>query len=611
MGLFDRGDRDIVPLNYLSDCWNCSFPNEGGVRSRWGSELSQTFANIKRFHMYKRIGEVDRYLILNNVGQLFDTANLVDPLAPTPILTIAAMTDFSVAVLFNRAYISPHNGQTGLAGEKIYVYEGTGVARVASGTAPTAYAITATVGAAGKVDKGKRLFAVAYETASGHITKYGPEPFVQYEDVTGAHKVNLSGIAVGPAGTVYKHILATHAAPTNWDGNVLALTFYFIPEGKIDNATTVYEFDNYDSQLSDSADYLANQLATIPAALGIVEFGGRLLAWNFNDKNYLLRGSEVDKPESFNDLDGFTVVNPGDGGGITNIVPDMRGAIFIHKDQRTYTTQDNGSPLNTWSVDRLDVGKGTPSPWGAGKVLDTQGASTDYYILADRGGLYSFTGTFSEFPLSYDIEAVWNRINPLAFHRVQVVLDPIKRFIYVAVPLDAAVENSHVLFADCQLGASFDRVRWSIWQLPQAVNSIACDVKFDTKRTFFRYTGGSNIYQVRESLLNDYGNLITAYTESALVGESDDSEINQFGGIVARIVGSGILNINLYGVDRVQTAAPTGIVLSALPGKTKSREFDFHNEKMSVRLGVNSINDWFYWTKLSIYKTFLWADEPN
>jgi len=148
-------------------------------------------------------------------------------------------------------------------------------------------------------------------------------------------------------------------------------------------------------------------------------------------------------------------------------------------------------------------------------------------------------------------------------------------------------------------------------QFAQGANSIACDVKFDTKRTFFRYTGGTNIYQVRETLLNDYGNLITAYTESALIGESDNSEINQFGGIVSRIVGSGVLNIELFGVDRVQTAVITGIVLSALPGKTRSREFDFHNEKMSVRIGVNSINDWFYWTKLSVFKTFLWAEEPS
>lgn len=607
MGLFDRGDRDITPIDHLSDCFNCQFPNEGGVRSRFGSEIALVKDDVKRFHMYKRVGEVDRYLILDSLGQIFDSGNSLI----VPILTVGGMTDFSVAVMFNRAYISPHNGLTGLAGEKIYVYEGSGVARPASGPAPSSYVIAATKGSVGKVEKGKRLFAVAYETASGHITKYGPAPFLQYEETVGGFKVELSNIAVGPAEAVYKHILMTKAAFTTWDGNQDALEFFFVPEGKILNAVTVFSVDLYDSELQESADYLANQLSTIPAALGLTEFSGRLIAWNFNDKNYMFRASEPDLPESFNDIDGSKVVDPGDGGAIVNIVPDMRGLMYIHKEQRVFISADNGSSPNTWKADRVDAGRGTPSVNGAGKVLDTNGATSDYYVLADRGGLFLYDGTFNPMPLSWDIESLWKRINPLYFYKVQVVIDPILRCIYVSVPLDGATECNYIFYGDCVLGVSFDRIRWSLWDMPQEVKSITVDVKFDTKRTFFRYSGGLNINQVKEGLLNDYGIAIESYTESALVGENDDSLIHQFGGIKSRIVGSGPLNINLFGVDRIQTQSVLGWSLSSLPGKVMVREFDFQNEKMSVRMGVSLINNWFYWTKLSVYRSFLWSDEPN
>src|SRR3954469_3177621 len=95
LGTFDRGDDDSVPAGYFRDSRNVRFIT-GGVKSREGTTLDITIASAKRIAVYKRIGEAQRLLLLDATGQLFDSTNLV-----TPILSIAAMVDFSVEVMFN------------------------------------------------------------------------------------------------------------------------------------------------------------------------------------------------------------------------------------------------------------------------------------------------------------------------------------------------------------------------------------------------------------------------------------------------------------------------------------------------------------------------------
>lgn len=607
-GLFDRDDLTLVPIDHLSKNPNTEFPNEGGVRTRYGSELALDFLNVNRFYVYKRIGEVDRYLVLNNAGQLFDSANSL----VVPILSIAAMSDFSMAVMYNRAYITPHNGQKGLPGEKVYVYEGSGTARPAAGSPPAAFVIAAAQGSAGKVEKGKRLFAIAYETTSGHLTSYGPKPFVQYNDTVGAHKVNLTNIVAGPATVVYKHIVMTKAADVDWDGNADALEFFFVPNGKIANATTTFEVDLFDSELQDSADYLADILTDIPASAGLAAYGERLVTWGEDANDSLFRASEPEEPENFHSVDGKRVVRPGTGGRITCCVPEVRGQMFIHKDKNTFVTKDIGSSPANWPVDPVGKGKGTPSIWGAGKVLDEDGATADYYFLADRTGLYPFDGSWADLPLTYKINKIWKRINKSYFHKVQVFDDPIKQRIYVNVPLDEATDPDYVLMGDYQLGLSADTIRWSIWNFPVGVKAIFTDVKYDTKESLLRFAAAnSRIYQYREGLLNDFGNAIIALTLTAYVGESDESVINHYSAIRVRIVGSGTCEVRLYGMDNTLTLQTPSIELQALPGREHTRTFLFEATRAAVELKVASINDWFYWNKLTTYVNALWNDLPR
>ena len=142
-GLFDQGYSDDVPFDHFVSALNC-VPSSFGIATREGSVLSLTLPSILRFHPYKRIGEAQRLIILTTGGNFYDSLDLV-----TPILTVATATDFSMVSMFNRAYITPHNGAKGISSEFVYVYEGSGVCRKAAGVAPTGFTLGVIVAGCG------------------------------------------------------------------------------------------------------------------------------------------------------------------------------------------------------------------------------------------------------------------------------------------------------------------------------------------------------------------------------------------------------------------------------------------------------------------------------
>src|SRR5258706_4864107 len=278
-GEFDRGSDDVCPPGYLLKARNVIFTNFG-VKTRPGFEKTITLANTVRIQTYKRIGEADRLLILTSDGKLWDSTNLA-----TPILNIPAMTDFSMINMFNRAYISPHNGIRGLPGEFLYVYVGSGTARKAGGSPPSGFTLLATnSGSSGHVEPCFRFVAVAFETDTGFITRLGPVagtvPSFASLTTTGVKKLTVNAIPIGPAGTVARRIAVTKVIV---DGvstmNQLLNEFFFIPNGRIaDNTSTgPLDYDFYDADLVDSADYLLDNLDSPPAFVHVNDYNGSLV----------------------------------------------------------------------------------------------------------------------------------------------------------------------------------------------------------------------------------------------------------------------------------------------------------------------------------------------
>src|SRR5690349_24957659 len=88
--------------------------------------------------------------------------------------TDASILDFSLVNYSNRAYITIHNRISGLPNKYVLVYQGSGLARLAAGLAPSGYTLGAANSASvGSCEAGYHLFAICGITDTGFITAPG------------------------------------------------------------------------------------------------------------------------------------------------------------------------------------------------------------------------------------------------------------------------------------------------------------------------------------------------------------------------------------------------------------------------------------------------------
>ena len=217
---------------------------------------------------------------------------------------------------------------------------------------------------------------------------------------------------------------------------------FFVPKGLIDNnsATTLNDVDFYDADLQLSADYTFDQLEEIPAGLFLSKYSDRLCVGNINSSKSLIYVSKNNEPESFNKLAGFLICDPFETEGVKGAL-EFRDNLYIFKGKpgQTYTTRDNSYEPSTWTVVNIDSGIGADYNC-ASQFLNESGSNSDFFLVADQGGLYPFSGVYLDprFALSFKIERVWKRINKKYMNKTQLILDPKKKLIYVLVVLDDA-----------------------------------------------------------------------------------------------------------------------------------------------------------------------------
>lgn len=594
-GLYDRGLTEAVPPEYCSICSNVMF-SEREVLSRYGTSLSSiTISGIRRIALYKRPGEATRLLILNSSGQLYDSTK------PSPILEIAQMADFRMYVFFGRAYITPLGSDgRGLDNNFIYVYNGTGVARLAAGDRPVGTLTATESPGSGNVTAGFHLYAVAYETDSGFITKPGPANYALLES-SGNKAVVLAGIPTGPAGTTKRHILATKAI-FSYDGNQEGYEFFFVPNGTINNNNPVgqYEINFFDSALIASAEHLFDQYERIPASTGIAEYRGRMMLWQ---DNYIFV-SRPGEPESIDALSGLVLIGPGEPSIIQDCV-EYRDMFYVLKKYRAFVAVDNGLDPSTWPVNSVDKGVGSPLR-GIIQVMDAQGTSVDKFLVATYRGLVLFDGIFREPELSYNIEAIWHRINKNYFHLVHGVVDTVHHKIYVAVPLDSATDCSHILVADFSRGLDPVNIRWSIWSSGVwQPRSITLDLAQDTP--YLRIGSSTGVYDANTSSNSDAGQVITSMIQTGFL-PFGSGIVQHFTGTRMLLRGSGTANIQF--TNEVTSSAALSRTLTANPQDLVVLS-NFIAERCAVNLTVNSAGDWFSLNRLDLFYKPLWLSRPN
>lgn len=595
--------EDSVPESYFKDELN-TITYGGELRSRDGFDIANSTPAVLRHAVYRRQGQASRILYLNNSNQIIDlTAGIV-------ILEVTGMTDFTIWFSNDRAYISPHNGVSGLPGEFVYVYTGTGVARKAAGLKP-AGSFTAEISVnAGTIDEGTHIFAWVYETISGFVTPPSP---AQVLELDGTKAVSFSNIPVGPVGIAARRLIASRAINNaDYNGNTEGYEMFFVPGGRINNNTdtTLVDISFFDEELIDSADYTYRQLEEIPAVVFIVPYGKRMCYGGPDADKNLVYVSKIGEPESISSVAGFVSFDPHETEGVKDAT-EFRDVFYVVKPNRTYAVRDNTYEPSTWKPIPLDkaIGGNINS---IAQYLDSKGARVEWWLVADHSGLYKFTGIYEEIPITRAIKEVWKRINKVYFNKLQVLIDQENFLIYILVPLDSAISPNYIIVGNFEDGFQWDRIKWHLWNITGiSPSSISIDINSLTKKNVFKFGSLSgNIYEQEVDRHDDNGNSIPQHVQFSPVGSATNA-INHVGGVGFRIKGSGTLALELWGQDNSDYQLLAPITLSSNPGREIIRPSTFMSEKASLKISINAVGSWFKLRKVNIYANEIYKSRPN
>ena len=590
---------DSVPLGFFIDELN-TITYGDSVRTRDGFGLDLLTTGIRQYAVFRRQGEASRILALFTNGALWDlTVN-------TMILFHSDMTGFAINYANNRALISPHNGVSGLPGEYTYIYDGDGTARPIGGRAPIA-GFNLAVGATGIIEKGTHVFAVVFETESGFVSAASEAQVLEFPGLT---KADLSNIPVGPVGTVARRIIASRAIQ-GYNGNPEGYEMFFVPDGRItNNVDTTRTVDFYDVDLQLSADYVYDQLDTIPAVVFIVPYGNRMTYGGpASDKNLVYVSNPLE-PESVHSSAGFISLDPFETGGVKDAT-EFRDNFYVVKRNKTYTVRDNTYEPSTWKPVTLDSSIGGDIN-SIARFWDTTGSRVEFWTISGPAGMFKFSGVYETLAVSRNIKNIWSRINKAKLHLCQTVIDQESMLIYFLCALDGATTTNAIVVGNFENGFTFDAIRWHVWGFANWFpSSIGVDRDLNTAEPVFKVASLSgNIYKQEKKRRDDELIAIPCFIQFSLTGAQSHT-ITHCGAIGLRIKGNGLLLLSLWGQDDVdnQTIAPVNL-FSCRPGREITRLAHFQSERVSLKLELKNYGEWFLLNRINLFLNVIFNTRP-
>jgi hypothetical protein len=599
LGLFGMDEYDdSVPMGYFIDELN-TITVGTSVKSRDGFGIDVECGPIIQHAVYRRQGEAARIIVLSSNGGLWDITTM------QLLLNIPEMKGFAINYSHNRAIISPHNGETGLPGKFVYVYDGSTI-RLGGAKPPTA-SFDLTVSAdAGHIEKGKHIFAVVFETNTGFVS--GPSP-AKIEDFPGDKKGFLNNIPIGPAGTVARRIIASRAIQ-NYNGDEEGYEMFFVPEGRITNNTDIsLTVDFYDADLQLSADYVYDLMEQIPAVVFIVPYGNRMsYGGPANDKNLVYMSNPLE-PESVSAAAGFLIYDPYEVNGVKDAT-EFRDNFYVVKRNKTYTVRDNGYEPSTWKPVTIDSSIGGDLN-SIARFYDTTGSTVEFWTISSPAGFFKFSGVYDAFPLSRNIKNIWDRINKKCWNLAQTMIDREKMLLYILVPVDGSTDTNAIIVGNFENGLTFEAIKWHFWGFPGFYpSSIAIDRDDEGESVLKIASLTGNIYRQEPRRRNDNGIRIPFYIQFALIAIQNHT-ITHCGGVGFRMKGLGDLKITLLGQDAVdnQVLAPVPL-LCCKPGKEVTRLAHFQSEKVSLKIEMTNYGDWFTLNRANLFLNTIFNTRP-
>jgi hypothetical protein len=472
-GLWDRGDKEEVPLDHFTECVNLKFVGSSAFGSRDGigrhQEVASPLSHILRMYNYPTTDK-NTLLVLVAGGNIFHVVDKTTIFGP--VLTIPTMTDFGFVPYGGRAYITPFttelisglNRERGLQNEFLYVYKGDGTtARRAGGAGPTV-TITPAIGAGGLTDAGLHIFGYVYETDTGYLTK--PAGLVAFTTLAN-FSVNFTNVANSPNSfVVKKHIVASKVIQS-YDGNVEGYDLFFIPGATIPNNTVTFlnGISFFDADLLLDATHLLDNFDNIPAGVGLTTYHNRLVIYTEYANISTVRVSSVGEPEAFNQITGILQVPP-DGNPITNAA-EMRDILYVTKRNKTVSFVDNDDDPTAWPLTIIDNGMGA-GVHSIATVLDAGESNIDFLIIGSYKGLTLFNGRFISPELTNKIQSTWLAQDfKNNFRRIQIVNDTVNQNIYYVTT------DRNVMYINYSNGLDPKNIRFCPWTFDTKVNTLA------------------------------------------------------------------------------------------------------------------------------------------
>lgn len=547
----------------------------------------------------------------------------------TSPVTFASTEVPNFATWFNRIYVNAvtkGQGQKGntLSWPKYWMYK-TGLSAFYDAFRPpfisTEIGITAVDSGAGNMTAGTHSVLVVFETESGFRSRFSPwinntTGFTAWKyaefpiTITANRKitVTVNTIANWPADLKYAYLVVTTAA------NGARFFQAPVPAQSVPVGTTtniVFELSDSDAIIAQQADWTG--------------YGQRLCKnpgtghWPFALRVAVAVGSRMAWVVSGDDAASSTVTG--------TVIERGPGVFFSDTNQPEVITEEfhfkklaSGKDcITVMSIDQVIYGIGPdwthvttdtggyPVTWPTFKEISTVGTShhngtlqnpLGYGLVAHESGLYVLrAGGYDPLPLSYLTQPEWSKIKwPTASvtPTFQIAEDAEDRKIYVQC-LTSDYPDGCLYVYDYAEGMSHDKVKFSIWTLPNGVGSVCMvhnfgdsnDPNVRQQLALFPTTSGKVALRKSKGQVgefNDLGtlNIPTSYSTSHL-GQIDGLPVLQSVGTTIVAEGSGDLRITAYPIGNATSVALRNTTLASSPPRRFERLFNLRSEGFSLK----------------------------
>jgi len=542
----------------------------------------------------------------------------------TILLTITGMVDFTALNVFNKCLIQPILSSFSSV-NPIYIWDGTSTPRPAAGNPPGTgggFGGAESSLGTGWIDVGIHKYAVSFITSTGFTTPPGPCDVMNVGpsgagpaqasnpgtfspvsvNSTGNNKVTLTGIPIGPTGTVARQILCTQA-----DQNL----FYFAPGGFIgDNVTTTVELNFYDTDLAVSADLLFDLLTSLPGAEfqgGMAKYHGRTFIIGEND---LVRASNPGDCESFSNVDGYIQLPSENDGNFVRGACVLQDLLYFTKGVGIFSVTDNAGSPSGWPIVITDGGCGS-FYFGIETISSSQASlsTAQTILLSDGGGLYAFNGVVQRPALTWKIDDFWKSIGLGNLPYVNVVLDPFQLVFYVFI--GAGPLTGTLLVGDYTEGLNEQQIKWSIYSftgiVPTAIGIANFNDTIDFNYYFRVGTAAQGMFKLVPDLTHDHNaflNIAINSYYSTFYATVSPGALTLFRHVRMRVLGEGSMSLQIFSEDKtLNYAAPNPWTLVPSPGKDYDMPINFFNEKGTLYFGTNAVDEFFTAQRVDLFSS--------